>query len=84
MMENKKEGVCLPYGNLITKILEDTRCNFGDEVFMDETTKIGKLVLLLMKFLMITFSFKWEEKKRKYLRSTHRVRQLELLLTTHN
>lgn len=32
-MGSRKEGVCLPCGNLITKILEDTRFNFGDEEY---------------------------------------------------
>lgn len=40
-MEQEKE-VCLLYGNLITKILEHTRFNFGEEEFIKNKTKIGQ------------------------------------------
>lgn len=53
MMENKKEEAFLPYGNLVTKILEETGYNFGDEEFKGETTIIGNFVLPSMKFEII-------------------------------
>lgn len=52
-MEHKKEWIYLPYGNLITKIQEDTWYNFGDEEFKEKTTKIGKSILSSMKFDMV-------------------------------
>lgn len=43
MIEIKNEGVCFPYGNLVTKFLEDTKFNFKDEEYKEEITKIGKI-----------------------------------------
>lgn len=53
MMESKKEGVCLTYGNLLTKILEDTEYNFKDEKYKEETTKIGNSVIPSIQFEII-------------------------------
>lgn len=53
MTGRKKEEVCLPYGNMITKILEHTRFNFGEESYIQDVTKIGKLVLAGMKYEII-------------------------------
>lgn len=79
-MENKKEESCLPYGSLVTKVLEDTWYNFIDEEFKGETTIIGF-------FFTINGGWnhkwkdnwkapiKWEEKKTQKSRSTNRIRQ---------
>lgn len=42
--------MCLHYGNLITKILEHTRFNFGEEEFVKDVTKIGEVVLAIMRY----------------------------------
>lgn len=42
-MENKKEEVWLQQGNLVTKIWEETRYNFGVEEFNEETKKLKNL-----------------------------------------
>lgn len=78
---NRKEVVCLPYGNLITKIMEDTRYNFGDEEFKEEKTKIGKSIPPSMKFKMVNVKITKNlssnvKKKSELSRSTHSSRRL--------
>lgn len=53
MIGSKKEGSCLPYGNLITKIMEHTGFNFWEEYYIKDATKIGKLVLATMEYEII-------------------------------
>lgn len=67
--ERKKEEECLPYGNMITKILAETWFNFGDEKYKEYTTKTGNSVLPLMGFEIINGKFtkthSSNEQKRK-------------------
>lgn len=81
-MENKKEEAFLPYGNLVTKILEETGYNFGDEEFKGETTIIGNFVLPSMKFEIINGRIT----EKPSSKSTKRIIQLWQLhvSTTHN
>lgn len=44
-MGSKKEWLCLPYGNLVTMILEHARYNFGEEEYIEDVIKIGKSLL---------------------------------------
>lgn len=53
MTGRKKEGVCLPYGNLITKIPEHVVFNYGEEEYVEDATKIGKAVLTTMRYEII-------------------------------
>lgn len=50
---NQKKGLCLPYANLITKILEYTRFNFEEDEFAEDVTKIGETVLATMRYEII-------------------------------
>lgn len=43
-MGSKEKRVCLEYGNLITKILEQMRFNFGEEEFVEYVTKIWTIL----------------------------------------
>lgn len=46
MLENRAKGTYLPYGNMVTKILEETWYNFEEErEFKEGTTVIGTFIL---------------------------------------
>lgn len=49
----KRKGMCLPYGNLIKKILEHTGFNFGNEEFVEDVTKIKEAVLATIRYEII-------------------------------
>ena len=53
MIEIKKKGMWLPYGNLITQILEHAGFNFEKEEFVEHVPKIGETVLISMKYEII-------------------------------
>lgn len=53
MMGNKRKVMCLPYGNLIIKILEHTEFNFENEELVEDVTKIGEPVLEIMRYEII-------------------------------
>lgn len=53
MIEHMKGNTYLSYINLVTKILEETWYNFGDEEFKEETTTIESIVLPSIKLQLI-------------------------------
>lgn len=50
MIGSKNKELCLSYRNLITKILEQAKFNFREEDYIEDATKIGKIVLYGMRF----------------------------------
>lgn len=74
MLGSKRKGIFLPYGNLVTNIMEYTRFNFGNEVFGEDVTKIGQTTLAKIRYenidgKLIEKHFK-EKKKDRRSRST--------------
>lgn len=50
MIGSKNKELCLSYRNMITKILEQAKFNFREEGYIEDVTKIGKIVLYGMRF----------------------------------
>lgn len=53
MLGSKRKGIFLPYGNLVTNIMEYTRFNFGNEVFGEDVTKTGQTTLAKIRYKII-------------------------------
>ena len=68
-MGNKKGGVCFQYGKWVTKVMEHTIFNFGEEYYKEDVTKIRKSILTTMRFEIIngkvTENLSLNKKKRK-------------------
>lgn len=68
MLGSKRKGIFLPYGNLVTNIMEYTRFNFGNEVFGEDVTKIGQTTLAKIRYEIIDGKLiekHFKEKKRR-------------------
>lgn len=53
MVGSKIKGTCLPYGNLITKILEHTDFNFRNKKFLEDVTNIEEVYLEITRYGII-------------------------------
>lgn len=69
MIDSRKEGKPLPYGNVITKIFKETWYEFKNEEVREKSSRMGKYTLSIINARLQIF-FTKKKKRNKYQKTS--------------